>query len=184
MKEDKKINIEYKYNSLIKENICPITEENIYPITEAIYFKGKNNKKIDSGFIWIQCPFCEQYKREHKLLITESKVNYCNKCKEFSAIYKIHWGEEVKKKNIVHTITLFSWQPKTYRKKDIKEILKQKGTIVGLFKIKEKKEYDDYQIKYKTEKEIREDERRKVLKQIKEGKLGILLGKEGFRNGD
>jgi hypothetical protein len=158
------MNTEYKTKNLNKEEI--------HPIMNAIYFKGKNNGRIDSGYIWIQCPFCEDiYKRENKLLVTESEVNYCKKCKEFSAIYKIKWEEEVKRDYILHTIKLFSWQPKTYRKGDIKEVLKKKGETIGIFKIKEKREYDDFQIGYKTEKEIRDDERKKVLKEIKEGKL-------------
>lgn len=151
-------------------------KEDIYPIEEAIYMRDKANGKIDLGLIWVQCPFCERiYKREHKLAITDLEPNYCSKCKEFSAIYKIDWKEDVKKEYIHHTIYLYSWQPKNYRKGEIKKSLKQKGKLVGLFKLKEKRQYDDFQIGYKTEKEIRRDERNKLINCFTEiiGLIGI-----------
>jgi hypothetical protein len=142
-------------------------KEEIYPIEEAIYMKDKVSGEIDKGLIWVQCPFCEKiYEREHKLVITDLEPNYCSKCKEFSAIYKINWKEDVKKENIHHTIYLYSWQPKNYKKGEIKKVLKQKGELVGLFKLKERRQYDDYQIRFKTEKEIRIDERRKLIKKF------------------
>jgi hypothetical protein len=164
---------------LIEKKAINQKQEEFYPIEDAIYMTNNLSGKIDLGIIFIQCPFCEKiYKREHKLAITDLEPNYCSKCKEFSAIYKINWQEDVKKENIHHTIYLYSWQPKNYRKGEIKKVLKQKGKLVGLFKLKEKRQYDDYQIGFKTEKEIREDERKKVLQEV--NPIYRLLKEEGI----